>query len=58
VGHGRNKYQSRESRMRVRELLMRELDPSGISEHPEEADEYDSYGARACVMLMDENADA
>ena len=50
--HGRNKYQSRENRARVRDLFMREWDPIGVSEIPEASDEYDSYVAVAYVMLM------
>ena len=55
---GRNKYQSRENRKRVREVLMRHWDPIGVSDHPQAQDEYDSYGAKAYVMLMDEHATA
>ena len=54
--HGRNKYQSRENRTRVREVLMQEWDPIGVAGVPEAADEYDAYGAKAYVMLMDEQA--
>jgi hypothetical protein len=43
MAHGRNKYQSRENRARVREILMREWDPIGVAGSPEAADEYDSY---------------
>jgi hypothetical protein len=58
VAHGRNKYQSRENRARVREVLMRDWDPIGVAAVPEAADEYDRYVARAYVMLMDERATA
>lgn len=58
MAHGRNKYQSRENRARVREVLMRDWDPIGVAGVPEAADEYDRYAAKAYVMLMDERADA
>jgi hypothetical protein len=57
MSHGRNKYQSRQNRARVREILMREWDPIGVADAPEAADEYDRYAAKAYVMLMDERAD-
>ena len=50
--HGKNKYQSRESRARVREILLRYWDPIGISGIPEAKDEYDAYADAAYVMLM------
>ena len=53
---GRNKHQSRESRARVREVLMQEWDPIGVRDEPDAQDEYDRYAARAYVMLMDERA--
>ena len=37
---------------------MREWDPIGVAGVPEAADEYDSYAAKAYVMLMDERATA
>jgi len=43
MAHGRNKHQSRENRARVREILMRDWDPIGVSRVPEAADEYDRY---------------
>jgi hypothetical protein len=58
VTHGRNKYQSRENRARVREVLMRDWDPIGVAAIPEASDEYDEYANRAYVMLMDERATA
>jgi hypothetical protein len=58
MAHGRNKYQSRENRARVREILLRDWDPIGVSGIPEAADEYDTYANRAYVMLMDEGATA
>jgi hypothetical protein len=57
MANGRNKYQWRECRMRVREVLMREWDPIGVAGLPEAADEYDTYAAKAYVMLMVERAD-
>jgi hypothetical protein len=58
MAHGRNKYQSRENRARVREILMRDWDPIGVAAMPEAADEYDRYADRAYVMLLDEHATA
>ena len=58
MSFGRNKYQSRENRARVREVLMRDWDPICISGVEEAVDEYDAYVARAYVMLMDEQANA
>ena len=58
MSHGRNKFQSRENRARVRALLFREWDPIGVYPEPRAADEYDAYADRAYVMLMDENATA
>jgi len=57
VTSGRDKYQSRENRKRVRDLFMREWDPIGVAGSPQAADEYDSYASKAYVMLMDEDAD-
>lgn len=56
MSDGRNKYQSRENRARVRELFMREWDPIGVSELENFEDEYDRYVDKAYVMLMDEGA--
>jgi hypothetical protein len=58
MAHGRNKYQSRESRARVREILLRDGDPIGVYGVPEASDEYDTYAAKAYVMLMDDGASA
>lgn len=58
MAHGRNKYQSRENRARVREILLRDWDPIGVSGIPEAADEYDTYANKPYVMLMDEGATA
>jgi len=56
MAHGRNKYQSRENRARVRDILMREWDPIGVADVPQAADEYDAYAATVYVMLMDQRA--
>jgi hypothetical protein len=56
MAHGRNKYQSRENRARVREILLRDWDPIGVYGIPGATDEYDTYADRAYVMLMDEGA--
>lgn len=58
MAHGRNKYQSRENRARVRGVLMREWDPIGVASVPDAADEYDAYADKAYVMLMDDRATA
>ena len=58
MAHGRNKYQSRENRDRVREILMRNWDPVGVAGIPDAADEYDDYVRRAYVMLTDQRATA
>jgi hypothetical protein len=58
MARGRNKYQSRENRARVREILMRDWDPIGVAGISEAADEYDRYADWAYVMLMDERATA
>jgi len=57
MAHGRNKYQSRENRARIREMFLREWDPIGIN-HICPADEYDAYADKVYVMLMDERATA
>jgi hypothetical protein len=51
--HGKNKYQSREDRARVREILLRDWDPIGIYGEPGAKGEYDAYADAAYVMLMD-----
>ncbi|WP_421997718.1 hypothetical protein [Reyranella sp.] len=58
MAHGRNKYQSRENRARVRTILFREWDPIGINDSGQGADEYDAYADKAYVMLMDDRATA
>lgn len=56
MAHGRNKYQSRENRKRVRDILMREWDPIGVAGIPEASDEYDAYVGEVYVMSMDHRA--
>ena len=58
MAHGRNKYQSRENRSRVRKILLHEWDPIGVQGVSEASDEYDAYADHAYVMLMDERATA
>ncbi len=57
MSNGRNKFQSRENRAVVDELLMKQWDPIGVGEDPDAAGEYTNYANRAYVMLMDEDAD-
>jgi hypothetical protein len=54
--HGRNKYQSRENRQIVRDILMREWDPIGVSGLDGYEDEYDAYVSTVYVKLMDDGA--
>jgi hypothetical protein len=56
MSHGRNKYQSRENRERIRLVLMQHWDPIGISDIPDCHDEYDNYFGKVYVMLMDDRA--
>jgi hypothetical protein len=58
LAHGRNKYQSRENRARVRDILLSDWDPIGVHGIPEATDEYDTYANKAYVMLMNERATA
>lgn len=58
MAHGRNKYQSRENRARVRRILLQDWDPIGVKHAPEASDEYDSYADKAYVMLMNDRATA
>ncbi len=55
MGHGRNKYQSREDRRRINTILMREWDPIGLGDICP-VDEYQPYADKAYVMLMGEKA--
>jgi hypothetical protein len=56
MAHGKNKYQSRESRRIVRDLLMSEWDPINIKNRQGYEDEYDAYVGAVYVKLMDEKA--
>ena len=56
MAHGRDEYQSRENRAKIREILMHEWDPIGVRDVPQAQDEYDSYVGRVYVMMMDERA--
>lgn len=56
MANGRNKYQSRESRQRVRAVLMEHWDPIGVRGIPAASDEYDRYVGEVYVMLMDHRA--
>ncbi|MEQ1755981.1 MAG: hypothetical protein ABL973_17795 [Micropepsaceae bacterium] len=60
MANGRNKYQLRENRKRMRQVLMEHWDPIGVNgiEVADASDEYDTYADRAYVMLMDERASA
>jgi hypothetical protein len=55
-GTWQKKYQSREHRARVHKVLMDEWDPIGVAGEPGAANEYDTYGDKACVMLIYEQA--
>jgi hypothetical protein len=57
MSNGRNKYQSRENRARVRQLLLREWDPIGTSGIGPD-DEYDAYADKTYAMLTSETATA
>ncbi|MBS0220065.1 MAG: hypothetical protein JSR91_04905 [Proteobacteria bacterium] len=58
MANGRNKYQSRENRARVRRILFQDWDPIGINGNSSVSDEYDTYADKAYVMLMDDRATA
>jgi hypothetical protein len=53
-----DKHKSRRNRATIREIFMREWDPIGVRDVPEAQDEYDSYAAEACAMLIDRGATA
>jgi hypothetical protein len=53
MSNGRNKYQSRENRQRVRAALNEHWDPIGVAGNHGLDDEYDSYVGTVYVMLMD-----
>ena len=52
MSNGRNKYQSRENRQRVRFILNKHWDPIGVAGSGID-DEYDSYVGTVYIMLMD-----
>jgi hypothetical protein len=54
MAEGRNKYQSRENRAKVRQVLMETWDPIGVRDVPQAQDEYDAYVGKVYVMLIDE----
>ena len=56
MSNGRNKYQSRENRHRIRRILMEHWDPIGVRDIPEACDEYDLYVGKLYVMLMNDRA--
>jgi hypothetical protein len=56
MAHGRNKYRSRESRTKIRQILMEVWDPIGVRDVTEAQNEYDGYGAKIYVMLIVERA--
>ena len=56
MSHGKNKYQARENRRRVRQALLEHWDPIGVRNIPEASDEYDRYVGELYVMLMDDRA--
>jgi hypothetical protein len=55
MSNGRNKYQSRENRAAVREILMREWDPIGVKDVPRAEGEYDGYVGEVYILLSDKN---
>jgi hypothetical protein len=52
MARGHSKHRDDENLARIREVLMREWDPIGVSGVPEAADEYDSYVGEVYMMLM------
>jgi hypothetical protein len=54
MSNGRNKYQSRENRQRVRAVLNEHWDPIGVVSNPGLVDEYDNYVGKVYVMLIDD----
>ncbi len=56
MAHGRNKYQSRENRAKIRQTLMDSWDPIGVRGIEETQDEYDRYVGVVYVMLMEQQA--
>jgi hypothetical protein len=56
MSNGRNKYQSRENRQRVRRVLTEHWDPIGVVTEPDLDDEYDNYVGTVYIMLMDDRS--
>ena len=55
---GRNKYQSRSDRVRIRTLFMERWDLLMVADEPAAFDEYDAYINEVYVMLMNQDASA
>ena|SRR5579862_1273833 len=56
MSHGRNKYQSREDRLIIRDILMDKWDPIGVKHLTGAEDEYDAYAGAIYVKLLNERA--
>jgi hypothetical protein len=50
MANGRNKYQARESKARIREVQLESWDPCGVRDAPQAHDEYDAYIGRIYVI--------
>ena len=53
---GEQKKKVKHLLIRVREVLMRDWDPIGVSDEPKAQDEYDRYAMRLCSRLLDETS--
>lgn len=58
MAHKTDRDQSDKNRALVRDVLLRDWDPIGISGIPEARDEYDDYADAVLGMLINENATA
>ena len=58
MAHKTDRDQSDKNRDLVRDVLLRDWDPIGISGIPEAKDEYDDYADVVLAMLTNENATA
>ncbi|MER9301220.1 hypothetical protein NKI38_32995 [Mesorhizobium sp. M0621] len=58
MAHKTDRDQADENRALVRDVLLRDWDPIGISGIPEAKDEYDDYADVVLGMLIHENATA
>ncbi|MER8634481.1 hypothetical protein NKH55_32925 [Mesorhizobium opportunistum] len=58
MAHKTDRDQSDKNRDLVRDVLLRDWDPIGISGIPEAKDEYDDYADVVLAMLINENATA